>query len=214
MVKFRSPKHPEVDDRMLGPHLPHDQQDQPHHEQDQERLHPPERVAQPVEFLSLAEHDFPAGHDQHQQSQADVIEVQRLAAELGPFLLEVVGVIDHAVRGDQRQEPDRDVDEEDPPPVVVDAEPAAQRRPDDGRDHGSEPEQGHGRALLLGREGVDQDPLAARLEPAAGQPLDHPEQDHLRQAGGEAAHCRREGKDGDRQQEVVAAAEVGRLASR
>ena len=57
---------------------------QPHHEQDHERLHPPERVAQPVPFLPLAEHDFPAGHDQHQQSQADVVEVQRLAAAARP----------------------------------------------------------------------------------------------------------------------------------
>ncbi len=75
-----------------------------HHEQDQEGLHSPERVAKPVPFLSLAEHDFPAGHDQHQQPQADVVEVQRLATQLGPLLLEIVGVIDHGVRGDQRQE--------------------------------------------------------------------------------------------------------------
>ncbi len=52
--------------------------------------------------------------------------------------------------------------------------------------------------------------LAARLEPAAGQALDHPEQDDLLQAGGHAAQPRGEGEDGDREQEVVAAAEVGR----
>ena len=108
-----------------------DQQAQPQHEQNQQRLHPPERIAEPIPFLPLAEHDFPAAHDQHQQSQADVVEVQRLAAELGPLLLEVVGVVDHGIRSDQRHQADRDVDEEDPPPVVVDAEPAAERRPDD-----------------------------------------------------------------------------------
>ena len=33
-----------------------------------------------------------------------LVEVQRLAAELGPLLLEVVGVVDHGVRTDQCHE--------------------------------------------------------------------------------------------------------------
>src|SRR5207247_535622 len=112
--------------------------------------------------------------------------------------------------GQQRQQAHRDVDQEDVPPVVVDHEPAAQSRADDGRQQGRDPEQGHRGSLLLGREAVQQDPLAARLQPAAGQALDDPEQDDLPQAGGQAAQGRGEREDPDRQQEIVAAAQVRR----
>src|SRR6185503_12484448 len=117
-----------------------------------------------------------------------MVETKWTPAELGALFLEVVGVLDHGVGGDQREQTNRDVDQKDPSPVVVDAEPAPQRRTDDWRDNRGQPEQRHGRALLLGRKGVKQDPLAARLEPAARQSLDYPEQDHLLQAGREAAH--------------------------
>ena len=58
-------ENPEVDDRVGGPHFADDQQAQPQYEQDYERLHASERVAQPVPFPPLAEHDLPAAHDQH-----------------------------------------------------------------------------------------------------------------------------------------------------
>ena len=73
----------------------------PDHEQDQERLQPSERIGEPIPFLALAEHDFPAAHDQHQQRQADVVEIEWLAAEFGPLLLEILGVIDHGIRANQ-----------------------------------------------------------------------------------------------------------------
>ena len=67
-----------------------------------------------------------------------------------------------------------------------------------------------GRALFLGGKRVQQHTLARGLESAAGQALEHAKEDQLRQAGGHAAEPRGEGEDGDRHQEVVAAAEVGR----
>ena len=69
-------------------------------------------------------------------------------------------------------------------------------------------EQRHRRALLLLREGVKQHALAAGLQTAAGQALEHAEYDQLAQAAGHAAQRRAEGEYGDRQQEVVATAEV------
>ncbi len=93
-------EHPEIDDRVSAAHLTDDQQHQPDHEQDQERLQSPEWVAQPVPFPPLAEHDLPGAHDQHQQAQADGIEIQRLAAQLRPLALEVLGIVDSAVSTD------------------------------------------------------------------------------------------------------------------
>ena len=61
-----------------------------------------------------------------------------------------------------------------------------------------------------GGKAIQQHPLARRLEPAAGQALQYAEQNQLRQAGGQAAEPRGEREDGDRQQEILAAAEVGR----
>ena len=100
-AKLRSPRTAEVDDRMAGPHLSENQQDQPDHEQDQERLQPSERIGEPIPFPALAEHDFPAAHGQHQQRQADVVEIEWLAAEFASLLLEILGVIDDGIRADQ-----------------------------------------------------------------------------------------------------------------
>ena len=109
-------------------------------------------------------------HRQGEQPQADVVEVQRPAAQLRPLLLEVIGVLDREVAHQVAEDADREVDEEDPAPVVVDRDVAAQRRADDRGDQPRHAEHRHGRALLLGREAVDQDPLAGGLEPAAGHP--------------------------------------------
>ena len=49
-----------------------------------ERLHAPERIAEPVPFLALAEHDLPADHREAQQAQAERVEVQRPAAAVRP----------------------------------------------------------------------------------------------------------------------------------
>src|SRR6478752_2301863 len=90
----------------------------------------------------------------------------------------------------------------------------AQRRADDRGGQPRHAEDRHGRALLLGREAVDQDPLAGGLEPAAGDPLDHPEKDQLLEAGGQAAQHRGGGEDGDGEEEVPATAQVGREPAR
>ena len=162
----------EVDQRMAGAHLSHNQQDQPDNEQDQERLRPSERIGEPIPFPALAEQDFPTAHCEHQQRQADVVEIEWPATEFASLLLEILGVIDDGIRAYQCKQPNWDVDEEDPPPAVVDAKPAAQRRPKNWCDNRGQSEQGHGRTLLFLGKFVQENALATRLEPAAGQPLD------------------------------------------
>ena len=201
---------PEVDHRVGDPHLPEDQGAQADDEQDDQRLGLPEGVVVPVPLLPLAEQDLPAAHHQGEQPQADVVEVERLASQLRPLPLEVFGVVDREVAHQVAEEADREVDEEDPAPAVVDRDVAAQRRADDRGGQPRHAEDRHGRALLLGREAVDQDRLAGGLEPAAGEALDHPEEDQLLEAGGQAAQHRGGGEDGHGQEEVPAAAHVGR----
>src|SRR5262249_24886860 len=145
-----------------------------------------------------------------EQPQADVIKVQGPAEQLRPLLLQVLRVLNDEVGQHQGQGTDRDIDVEDPAPVVLDHEVAAQGRADDGRQQGRDAEHRLGDALLLGRKRIEQHGLAGGLQAAPGQALDHPEQDNLPQAGGHAAQPRSEGEDGDGQQEVVAAAQAGR----
>ena len=63
----------------------------------------------------------------------------------------------------------------------------AQRWPDDRGNQGRDAEQRQCGALFLRRKTVDQNSLAAGLQSAAGQALNDAEQDHLLQAGRQAA---------------------------
>ena len=209
-AKLRSRKRAEIDHGVAMAQLPEDQRDQARAEQNGQRLHAPEGIAQPVPFLSLAEHHLPADHDDHQQRQADRVEAERLLAQLRALRDEIVRIAKQDVAGSKGQEADRDVDQEDPAPGILVGDPAAEGRADDRRHQGRQAEQRHRHALLFARKGVEQHALAGGLKTAAGQALDHAEQDQLIEAGGHPAQPRGEGEDGDRQQEVVAATEMGR----
>ena len=200
---------PEVDHGIGNPQFPKDQGDRPSEEQNGQRLHAPERIAEPVPLLPFAEHDFPRGHRQRQETETDVVEIERLFQEIRSLGFEISGIVEQEVARHERQRADRQIDIEDPAPVVIIREVAAQRRPDDRREQGGDAEHRHGRSLLLPREGIQQDALAAGLQSAAGQPLQHAEQDQLIQAGRHAAQTRAERENADRQHKVVAATEAG-----
>ena len=113
--------------------------------------------------------------------------MERLLPQLHALGGEIVRVAKQGITPGKRQETDRHVDQEDPAPRVGVGYPAAQGRADDRRDQGSEAEQRHRHALLFRREGVQQHALAARLQTAARQALDHAEQDQLTETAGHAA---------------------------
>src|SRR5271157_6617411 len=79
--------------------------------------------------------------NQSEQPQADVIEVQRAAAQLRPLLLEVVRVVNQEVARQEAEGTHREIDKEDPAPVVVDREITAQCWADDRREQGRDAEQ-------------------------------------------------------------------------
>src|SRR5262249_3354655 len=148
-------------------------------EEDRQRLHAPEWIAQPVPFLSLAEHHLPRDHDDDQQRQADRVKAERPALQLRTLPREIVRVPELGITGGKCQETNGYVDKEHPAPRIAARDPTAERRTDDRRHQGGEAEQRHRYALLLGREGVQQHPLATRLKTAAREALQHAEQDQL-----------------------------------
>jgi hypothetical protein len=84
-------------------------------------------------------------------------------------------VFDDARGEDEGEDGDGHVDEEDPAPVVVVGDPAAEGGADGGREHDRHAIDGEGLAALSGREGVGEDGLLAGLEAAAAHALEHAE---------------------------------------
>ena len=64
--------------------LSEEQQAEAHHDDRRQRLDAPKRIAKPIPFLTFAEGNLPRGKDQHEQSQANGVEVQRPAAQFRP----------------------------------------------------------------------------------------------------------------------------------
>src|SRR5277367_304952 len=120
----------------------------------------------------------------------------------------MVWITQQRITAGKRQETDRHVDQKDPAPRVGVRYPATQGWADNRCNQGSETEQGHRHALFFGRKSVEQYSLAAWLQAAARQALDHAKQDELTETPGEPAQQGAEGEDRDRGQKVVAATEM------
>src|SRR6202040_3273906 len=133
----------------------------------------------------------------------------RLPSLLRALGREILRVMDHGVARGEGQKADWEVDVKDPTPRIVIRNPATEARPDDRRDQGSQAKQRHRGALLLPREGIEQHSLAARLQPAAREALDHAEQNQLIKARGDPTQPRGYSKNNNRREEVVAAAQRG-----
>jgi hypothetical protein len=201
------PQRPKINHRAAVAQLPEDQPAQRQYEKSRQCLHPPECGTQPIPLLPLVEHHFPANHGDDEERQTDRVKTGRLPPLLRALGREIVRVTDYGVAGCRGQKADWDVDVKDPPPRIVIRNPAAEGRPDDRRDQGSQAKQRHRGALLLPREGIEQHFLAARLQPAAREALDHAEQNQLIKARGDPTQPRGYSKYNNRREEVVAAAE-------
>jgi hypothetical protein len=71
-------------------------------------------------------------------------------------------IFDHAVRQEEREQADGQVDEEDPVPVEVVGDPAAERGADGRREDNGHAIDGKGLPALLNGEGIGEDGLFAR----------------------------------------------------
>jgi hypothetical protein len=134
--------------------------------------------------------------------------MERLLPQLRTLGDEIVWLAKQGITSGECQETDRHVDQKDPAPRVGVRYPAAQGWADDRRNQGSEAKQRHRDALLFPRKGIKQYALAAWLQTAACQALDHAKQDELTETTGEAAQQGAKGEYRDRRQKVVAATEM------
>ena len=107
-----------------------------------------------------------------------------------PFLREPRRIFHQAVRQEERQHADRQIDEEDPVPVVVVGDPAAERGADGGRHHDGHAVHREGHAAFFRRKRIGQDGLFGRLQTSAAGALQDAGDDEHRQAGRDAAQKR------------------------
>lgn len=110
-------------------------------------------------------------------------------------------------REQQRQQADRNVEEEHPPPREAVGNPPTQRRTDGRRRHDSHTVECESRPQLCGRKRVDQDRLCHRRQAAAANSLQHPAEDQHAETGRETAKQRGRSKQGDAQHVVAFAPE-------
>ena len=108
-------------------------------------------------------------------------------------------------RGDDA---DRNVDEENPVPVPVVRNPAADHRTERGPDDHAHRKNALRLPLLLNAVGVAQDRLRGCDQAAAAQALNQPPKNQLSEAVRETAHQRGDGKDDDRGKEVLTPSEA------
>ena len=155
---------------------------------------------EPVVFLTLVEHELEGADPDREHADAPVVDAPRRLPDVGR-------VEDEHPRHDERRDPDRNVDVEDPSPAVVVGQPAAQHRSENRRDDDPEPPEAHRLAAILGREGFEQHRLRQRLHRAAGRALQTAEHDQHRQVRREAAQKRRDGESGDREHDEALAPE-------
>ncbi len=76
--------------------------------------------AKPVVFLALVEQDLKGADGQRQQRNADVVDPHTGA----PAGAEIGRVLDHPGHEKERQQTDREIDVEDPPPRVIVGQPS------------------------------------------------------------------------------------------
>jgi hypothetical protein len=144
-------------------------------------------------FSSRIEDDLQQAEADHDQGETDVVHLNAfaLAAAQPRWIF-------HDDGGEEEgEQADGNVDKEDPTPVVVVGDPAAERRADGrGHDHGHA-ENGEGLTTLFGREGIGQDGLLAGAHAASASALQDTEEDEHGQCGRESTQARRDGEHHD-----------------
>jgi len=183
----------EIDHRVLGDGQPHRRPDQPDRGEKAEGAD--HRVGEPVIVLAAIEHDLETADAERDQRDADIID----AAAAPALGLHPGRILDQRADRQKGDDADRHVDQEHPAPGVIIGDPAAQSRPDDGREDGRDGDHRKGAPALRGLEGIENDRLLIGLQAAAEKPLHQPEDDDLRERGRNAAKegADREGGDAD-----------------
>src|SRR5258705_5862759 len=170
----------QIDNRVLVLPLPEDDEDQ-RQGGDRREDHDEVRL-KPVFALAFIEHYLKRAKPKSHQSQPDVVDVS--FSELAP--LEVRRILNQPRGQQDGQNPDRDINEENPAPAEIVGDPPAEsgtnrRR---GNDRHSINRKRH--ASLGWRKSIGQYGLFARLQSSAANSLKNPANDQDSQIGCEA----------------------------
>src|ERR1700678_519177 len=152
-------------------------------------------IAEPVFFLALVEGELEASYAQCDQAEAHEVDPEALGLLFAE--VECGWVFNHAVAEVEREKADGEIDEEDPVPVEVVGDPAAEGGADSGRDDDGHSIDGDGLATFFYGEGVGEDGLLAGGEAAAACALHDAGEDEEGECWGDAAEERADGEDGD-----------------
>ena len=150
-------------------------------------------IAEPVFLLTFVEGELQATYAEGDEAETHEIDLEVLGLLFSQ--LEVWRIFDHAVGKIERDEADGDVDKEDPMPVEVVGDPAAEGGADGGGDHDGHAVDGEGLAAFFDGEGVGEDSLFAGGEAAASGSLKDTGEDEKREAGCDAAQERADGEE-------------------
>ena len=152
----------EVDDRVWVTQLPEDGRGEAADADDE---HPDdERGAEPVVDLAAVEEDLECCGAEADEGDADAVDAE-LAFGVG------VGVVNESVGEEDREDADGDVDEENPAPVVVVGDPAAEDRADGWSGDDGDGVEREGGGAFGWRKGVDEDGLFDGRQPASDQSI-------------------------------------------
>ncbi len=123
------------------------------------------------------------------------------------FALEFRGIGNHAVRENQRNDADRNIDEENPAPGKAVGDPSAQRRADGRRGDDRHAVERESRGALVGGKRIDQDRLLHRSQSPAANALQHAKENQPAETWREPAEQRGDGEQRDATHVVILAAE-------
>ncbi|CCJ76454.1 200 kDa antigen p200, putative [Cronobacter muytjensii 530] len=170
-------KQREVDNRVLVGQLPDNQEAERDHGHD--RQHHDFSGVKPVELFALVEHHLETADADDQQRQPHSVNAPLFGAGFA--------ATQRLQRHQHHSDADRHVDKEDPAPVVVIADPAAEdRAADGGDDHRHRPQRQRDGAL--GRRVVAQQQTLGKRDQRPGHnPLNHAEENQHVQAVGDTA---------------------------
>ncbi len=111
---------------------------------------------EPVFLLAFVEHDLQSADPNYQQPHAPIIHAAGTP-------LDICRIEDERVRHQECDDPDRNIDIEDPPPAVTIRKPTAYYRAEHGSYHDSKRPKRHCFAAVLRWEHLQQDRLRERL---------------------------------------------------
>src|SRR5260370_19840077 len=163
------------------PPLPHNRKQQRRHRHRKE--HHDKITLEPVQSLPAIQHHLQARkRDRHRHDSPHVNLQPPILSRRFHFARKLRRILQQPAGQNQRNNPNRNIDEENPPPAPVVRDPSAQRRPNRRRRHNRHAVQRERRRPLRRRERVHQNRLLHRCQSSAAYSLQNAEKDQHPQA--------------------------------